>query len=416
MESEGLPSDVKGAMAEFLDFDGSTKGMFARYVNLYKTVGLDSRPCYEEIQRLVRPKCNYSQKAIFDRFISVRNKRPEYQSQDLEGTTIVIIGAGPVGLRSAIEVALLGGKAIVLEKRTDFTRPNILHLWTWIQYDLIGLGAKVVDPSFGASSAFLHIGTRELQIILYKVCLLIGVDVLFDYSFEDVRLSKDKAEVVAQHPKKGKTLFECDALIECGGVHRPAADKIELEYQNIKMSDAIGMVASFENNKTREEILLKEFSWACQYNTGLFDDLKRVCRAKLENVVYYQGKVHYFICTPKRSNLIEEGVLEKIEGFDDSTREGPLDGVTVNREAAAQYIGRISKYFGVNTKLHGNPCIFDFSSRFNAQEPSRIIGDDSKGEMPFPVMVSGDALLEPFWPEGLGIARGFLSAFDTVPV
>ncbi len=41
-------------------------------------------------------------------------------------------------------------------------------------------------------------------------------------------------------------------------------------------------------------------------------------------------------------------------------------------------------------------------------------GDESKGEIPFLVMVSGDALLEPFWPEGLGIARGFLSAFDTV--
>ena len=28
------------------------------------------------------------------------------------------------------------------------------------------------------------------------------------------------------------------------------------------------------------------------------------------------------------------------------------------------------------------------------------------------VLVVGDALLEPFWPEGLGVNRGFLSALD----
>lgn len=30
------------------------------------------------------------------------------------------------------------------------------------------------------------------------------------------------------------------------------------------------------------------------------------------------------------------------------------------------------------------------------------------------VSVIGDALIEPFWPEGLGINRGLLSALDTV--
>ncbi len=168
-KEQGLATNVRCAMEQFLTFNGSVPGMYERYENLCNMAGFSERPTYEDMSRQVRPDCNYSQKAIFDRFIGVRMNRPEYKSQDLEGCTVVIIGAGPVGLRSAIEVALLGGKAVVLEKRCDFTRPNILHLWTWIQYDLIGLGAKVVDPSFGASSAFLHIGTRDLQIILYKV-------------------------------------------------------------------------------------------------------------------------------------------------------------------------------------------------------------------------------------------------------
>ena len=77
------------------------------------------------------------------------------------------------------------------------------------------------------------------------------------------------------------------------------AEKVKVGYSAVKMADAIGIVASFHNTKTKEETLLSEFSWACQYNTKLFDDLKRKCRAQLENVVYYQGNVHYFICTPK---------------------------------------------------------------------------------------------------------------------
>ena len=53
-----------------------------------------------------------------------------------------MIGAGPVGLRSAIEAALLGAKVEVVEKRSDFSRNNVLHLWPFLLTDLRNLGAK----------------------------------------------------------------------------------------------------------------------------------------------------------------------------------------------------------------------------------------------------------------------------------
>ncbi len=84
--------------------------------------------------------------------------------------------------------------------------------------------------------------------------------------------------------------------------------------------------------------------------------------------------MHYFICTPKRSNLLEEGVLVPIPGYDHSQREGPLDGVTLDSEKAALYIGRIAQYFGVTSDFYGHPNMFDFSSRSNATTPCRIIG------------------------------------------
>jgi len=47
------------------------------------------------------------------------------------------------------------------------------------------------------------------------------------------------------------------------------------------------------------------------------------------------------------------------------------------------------------------------------QYSCRILTD---GKSKLPVFVAGDALLEPFWPEGLGVNRGFHTALDTVRV
>jgi len=41
----------------------------------------------------------------------------------------VIVGSGPGGLRTAIEFAFLGVRATVLEKRLDYSRNNLLHIW-----------------------------------------------------------------------------------------------------------------------------------------------------------------------------------------------------------------------------------------------------------------------------------------------
>jgi F-actin monooxygenase len=65
---------------------------------------------------------------------------------------VLVVGAGPCGLRVAIEIALLGGRAIVVEKRDSFSRNNVLHLWPHLIHDLKALGAKKFFGKFCAGS------------------------------------------------------------------------------------------------------------------------------------------------------------------------------------------------------------------------------------------------------------------------
>ncbi|CAG5135942.1 unnamed protein product, partial [Candidula unifasciata] len=96
---------------------------------------------------------------------------------------VLIIGAGPCGLRTAIECAFLGAKTVIVEKRDRFSRNNVLHLWPYLISDLRNLGAKKFFGKFCAG-AIDHISIRQLQCILLKVALLVGVEVHVNVAFD----------------------------------------------------------------------------------------------------------------------------------------------------------------------------------------------------------------------------------------
>ena len=98
----------------------------------------------------------------------------------LADTRIVISGAGPVGLRAAVECALMGMTVTVLEKRSTFSRVNILTLFRQTADDLIAFGGKAFYPKFTNLGERLHLGTREIQLIMLKNALLLGVRLLVE--------------------------------------------------------------------------------------------------------------------------------------------------------------------------------------------------------------------------------------------
>jgi hypothetical protein len=107
---------------------------------------------------------------------------------------VVISGAGPVGLRAAVEASLLGMHVTVLEKRAVFSRVNILTLWQPTADDLMALGAHLFYPRFSnrrVGNAPLHLGTREIQLVLLKNALLLGTTFLYSTELVAVQAPTD---------------------------------------------------------------------------------------------------------------------------------------------------------------------------------------------------------------------------------
>lgn len=119
---------------------------------------------------------SYNSQENIDDSISSQSSRTYHNNNALQLYNCLIIGSGPAGLRTAIELQLLGAsRVVVVEKRSRFSRNNVLHLWPFVIDDLKSLGAKKFYGKFCAGSID-HISIRQLQLILLKICLMIGCD------------------------------------------------------------------------------------------------------------------------------------------------------------------------------------------------------------------------------------------------
>lgn len=76
----------------------------------------------------------------------------------LEDHNCLIVGGGPCGLRSAIELQLLGARhVVVIEKRDRLSRNNVLHLWPFVITDLKNLAGKKFYGKFCAGIPLLSL-------------------------------------------------------------------------------------------------------------------------------------------------------------------------------------------------------------------------------------------------------------------
>ncbi|XP_064200551.1 protein-methionine sulfoxide oxidase mical3b isoform X4 [Anguilla rostrata] len=276
---------------------------------------LDLRPTDSRIfYHKLKSRLNYwKAKALWAK-LDKRACHKEYKKgRACANSKCLIIGAGPCGLRTAIELAFLGAKVVLLEKRDAFSRNNVLHLWPFTIQDLRGLGAKKFYGKFCAG-AIDHISIRQLQLILLKMALLLGIEVHVNVEFKKlVEPPEDqenerigwRAEVLPQtHPVNE---FEFDVIIGADGRRNTLPGFRRKEFRG-KL--AIAITANFINRHTSAEAKVEEISGvAFIFNQKFFQDLREATGVDLENIVYYKDDTHYFVMTAKKQSLLEKGVI-----------------------------------------------------------------------------------------------------------
>jgi len=423
---------------------------------------------YQPIQRLLGS--NWKAQKLW-RLLGERVGRPEYAEAPcsrgrLAGSRCLVIGAGPCGLRAAIELRLLGAQVTVVEQRVRFTRINQLHIWSWCGEDLKGLGARIIEPppkDFGSNPDLLAISINDLQKLLLKVALLLGAEIRLGLEYGGVQreagswqaLLRASSGSLGSEGRAGAdpngslgppgvlppsqfvpgTLCNVAVVIGSGGFASTVGDEVGmrmLETDSLRKESAIGLICNVARTSGKAEADLRSYSLARQFYTAMFRNAAQETGADLENIVYVKAPTsHYFVMTPTPKSLIAAGVVineahkpllarENIsaEKLDELVRRVLSyrfkKGEPTVMEAVGKDLGGEGRFPGY---ADSGPRLFDFSKMRRSSEgllflPAADAPEASGEGSQLLVALAGDALIEPFWPEGLGIMRGFFSVLD----
>ncbi|XP_069797581.1 F-actin-monooxygenase mical1-like isoform X3 [Narcine bancroftii] len=372
---------------------------------------------YHTFYHKLKGSLNYwKAKALWVKLDKRASHKDYEQGQACVNTKCLVLGSGPCGLRTAIELAFLGAKVLVVEKRDDFSRNNVLHLWPFTIHDLRALGAKKFYGKF-CSGSLDHISIRQLQLILLKVALILGVEIHVNVEYKGLlEPSRDKgigwrADLLpAGHPVSD---YEFDVFVSAGG-GKYAPEGFKKKEMRGKL--AIGITANFVNNHSTAEAKVQEISGvAYLYNQKFFQQLYKETGIDLENIVYYKDDTHYFVMTARKKSLLKYGVICE----DKQDAESLLSAHNVNYESLLCYASEAANFstkyqlpnleFATNHQGKPDVAMFDFTCMYRSENSALV---KERHGCQLLIALVGDCLVEPFWPLGTGIARGFLAAFD----
>ncbi|RKO90203.1 hypothetical protein BDK51DRAFT_49929 [Blyttiomyces helicus] len=450
---------------------------------------------YETFKAAVAPRVIYRQKTLFavlDRKLVAARAGRVVSTKPFEPKRFVVSGAGPCGLRAAVELAAIGHSVTVVELRKDFSRHNMIKTWRGTVMDLgtLGLGQYTGFAPHG----MLHLETRVIQLVLLKTALLFGVRVSYDVGVcglvdpafhptesnrfaawtlpsvdaraacrcrsataapaadepaelalkpsgvDDIEATGERRSKVdfiqravtadgAVLPRNGTldpraTLLEFDGLMIAEGEASTLLRHLGFDRKYARFAEAIGMVVNLEFSPAvataqrgvrSPELLLKEFvigRTQAGWSKGILGDLDRA-GVQIENVEYMRGlRTHFMVVTVKRASLLAAKVIkEDLGAIRDTLTASNVDLVELRRFARS-----IASSAGIPSDApfcdrHGVQ-LFDFSSKAMTMQSTRTLESET-GARAF-VLPIGDAFQAPFWPQGLGVNRGFQTTLDAV--
>ncbi|XP_074781742.1 F-actin-monooxygenase MICAL1 isoform X2 [Athene noctua] len=416
-----VPADEPGnpAHAIFERFlrAGECREVLSCFGELCQRLGLQGSGL--QLYHGLKAALNYwSAKALWSKLDKKAGHKDYDQGTACASTKCLVVGAGPCGLRAAIELVLLGARVVLVEKRDSFSRNNVLHLWPFTIHDLRALGAKKFYGRF-CTGTLDHISIRQLQLILLKVALLLGVEVHINVQFKGLVPPAGKAgghggwRAVLQPSSSPLSHYEFDVLISAGG-GKFVPEGFKRKETRGKL--AIGITTNFINRHSRAEVEVAEISGVARiYNQKFFQNLYNKTGIDLENIVYYKDDTHYFVMTAKKQSLLKKGVILQ----DKADIESLLSPENVNRSALLSYAKEAANFstnyrlpqleFALNHRNLPDVDMFDFTC-MTRSENAALVREHNGARLLLGLV--GDCLVEPFWPLGTGVARGFLAAFD----
>ncbi|XP_039456538.1 protein-methionine sulfoxide oxidase mical3b isoform X2 [Oreochromis aureus] len=421
MEDQSFPECQAQELFDEFVSASTCRAAMRSFSQLCEHLQLDPSTAERPLYRPIKRRLNYWRANGLWAKLDRRGAQEEYQrARACSDVTCVIIGAGPCGLRTAVELSFMGARVVLLEKRDTFSRNNVLHLWPFTIHDLRGLGAKKFYGRFCAGSID-HISIRQLQLVLLKVALLLGVEVHVNVEFkklvepaEDQHRHKLGWRMEVSPKNHPVSQLEFDVIIGADGRRNTLPGFRRKEFRG-KL--AIAITANFKNRNTTAEAKVEEISGvAFIFNQRFFQELRQETGIDLENIVYYKDDTHYFVMTAKKQSLLEKGVI--LQDFADT--ELLLSRGNVDQNALQAY-AREAADFSTNHQLptldfamnhYGQPdvAMFDFTCMYASENAAMV--RQRHGHQLLVTLV-GDSLLEPFWPMGTGVARGFLAALDS---
>ncbi|GAB5369034.1 hypothetical protein AAMO2058_001370700, partial [Amorphochlora amoebiformis] len=288
---------------------------------------------------------------------------------------------------------------------------------------------------FGAGST-QTIPIRLFQACLLKAALMLGVHLMKSSTVSNIRAGKKAmweavVEVGGTRKEKGREeviefdcLFICDgdASFERGGL----ATLCGIDAKYSRGSLAIGMTFNFVNQGTKQDKKVRDTKLAVQYDSkGIFPALKKACGLEMENVVLFTCEEnHYFVTTPKKSSLLQTGILKESK----TITKGLLRRKNIDKKMLLEACRQIGTHplFGIPSKApfcekvddfddatdgvgsKEDVALFDFSKKHVAGSSIKAL-DKMETVLAY---VVGDALLTPFWPQGTGANHAILSSLD----
>lgn len=372
-----------------------------------------------------------------------------------------VIGGGPIGLRLAIELVLGGHRVTLMEKRREiidkesglfekvgFTnRVNRPHINNFCRNDLDRMNGrnfmspKMCYPIFtnGHTSS---IGIDESQMLLMKTALLLGVNFELGVGYEDAEvdieneknqrptwLIKYTADAIAQE-RYGKSATgeeRFDALFGCDGGQSKVRQTQEEWLGTPKTRTYKKMFGIVSNLRKCSRAKLKELG----HETGLEPEDRA---GGTTGVFFYKASYHnYFICHPpademEANNIPWKGVFSFHKARQDSNKE--KDDMKANLRT---FMTKKAKELGIpiDESLPNGGFVeepndvmgFDFSEFYNCEKSAACFvppltwdtEKDDEWEIHCPlVALAGDAVADPNWLLGVGLQRGWNSAFDAV--